>query len=67
MGTSNIGKTKKTRKPGAGRKPKDRKTVVIRLALSLDPIDDADLIGEFAQAQGRGKSPLAVSLMRNGM
>lgn len=55
------------RKPGAGRKPKARKAIVLRLVLSLDPIDDADLISKFSQAPERGKALLAINLMRNGM
>lgn len=55
------------RKPGAGRKPKVRKAIILRLVLSLDPIDDADLISKFSQAPERGKAPLAINLMRNGM
>ena len=55
------------RKPGAGRKPKAKKAVVIRLVLSLDPVDDADLIERFLMAPDRGKAPLAINLMRNGI
>ena len=55
------------RKPGAGRKPKARKAIILRLVLSLDPKDDADLISKFSQAPERGKALLAINLMRNGM
>jgi len=57
----------KNRKSTSGRKPKARKAIIIRLVLSLDPMDNADLISKFAQAPERGKAPLAINLMRNGM
>jgi hypothetical protein len=55
------------RKPKVGRPRNKNQAVVIRLVLSLDPVEHADLIQKFSEAPPRGLAALAISLMRNGI
>lgn len=55
------------RKRLPGRPPNERQAVVVRLALSLDPILHADLIAKLLAAPPRGRAAIAIDLMINGL
>lgn len=55
------------RKRGPGRPPNKNRAIVIRLVLSLDPIEHAGLISKLMAAPPRGRAAIAIDLMTNGL
>lgn len=53
------------RKRSVGRPPNKNQAVVIRLVLSLDPIEHAELIEKLLDAPPRGRASVALDLMIN--
>jgi len=55
------------RRPSPGRPPKEQPAEVIRLVLSLDPIEHSDLIATFMASPARGRSAIAADMMDRGL